>query len=67
MRFYCNKASNMLLVLKDVYFVHVNRKANQMADKIEREGLSMTGKCGGVALEQCQCVNGHIFSSDVVY
>ncbi|AES69450.2 hypothetical protein MTR_3g030070 [Medicago truncatula] len=28
--------------------------ANQMADKIEREGLSMTGKCGGVALEQCQ-------------
>jgi ribonuclease HI len=43
LRFASNKLKNILLSLKSVMFVHVNREANSVADELEKKGSSMEG------------------------
>ena len=44
LRFYSNKLKNMLLVMKDIEFIHVLREANHEADRLAKEGSSISGR-----------------------
>lgn len=43
LRFHCNKLRNLLLLLKNVTFVHRNREANHFEDSLAKEGAEMEG------------------------
>lgn len=43
LRFYGNKITNILLILKNVSFVHINREANDYPDALAKEGSHMEG------------------------
>lgn len=43
LRFYCNKLHNLLLVLKNVTFIHKNREANHCADALAKTGSEGEG------------------------
>jgi ribonuclease HI len=40
LRFICNKLNNLLLAIKNVEFVHVNREANDAADRLAKRASS---------------------------
>lgn len=43
LRFFCNRLKNIILVLKQVSFIHKNREANFLADSLAKEGSQMEG------------------------